>query len=222
MCGRFSLYASSEELAGLVGSPQLAGFRIEKRYNISPGQWIIILRPERSERMPSLARWGLVPSWAKGPDAGPKPINARAEGIAEKPMFRNAFKRGRCLIPASGFYEWQSVGKVKTPHFIRPKGGGIFVFAGIADSWQGPQGEALPSAAIVTTAANELMKPLHDRMPVILPAGTFADWLDPSNRHPEDLLKQYPADEMEAWEVGAAVGNVRNEGPALIVPLAKS
>ena len=140
--------------------------------------------------MPSLARWGLVPSWIKDPTAGVKPINARAEGIASKPMFRGALRHGRCLIPASGFYEWKGLGKTKVPHFIRPAGGGIFVFAGIS--------------------------PIHDRMPVILDIEAAEAWLDPENRYPEILLLPFPAEAMEAWPVGAAVGNIRNDGLELI------
>ena len=216
MCGRFGLYASSEELADQLGSPRLANFRIEERYNIAPGQWFIIVRPERSERVPLLARWGLVPSWVKDPEAGPKSINARAEGIGSKAAFRGAFRHGRCVIPASGFYEWQAIGKTKVPHFIKPKDGGIFMFAGISDTWLGSEGTELPTAAIITTEANELMRPIHDRMPVILPREALGTWLDPENRHPEDLLWQFPALAMEAWQVGTAVGNTRNDGPKLI------
>lgn len=215
MCGRFAMFATTEELAHSLGSPTFLGFRIEKRFNVAPGQWIVIVRPVRGERLPSLARWGLVPSWIKDPAAGVKPINARAEGIASKPMFRGPLRHGRCLIPASGFYEWKGGGNTKVPHFIRPAGGGIFVFAGISSQWTGPDGE-LETCAIVTTDANSLMQPIHDRMPVILdPEGTAA-WLDPENRHPEELLKSYPAEAMEAWTVGPAVGNTRNETPGLI------
>jgi len=215
MCGRFAMFATSEELAHVLGSPAFLGFNIEKRFNIAPGQWIVIVRPIRGERMPSRARWGLVPSWVNEPTAGVKPINARAEGIGSKPMFRGALRHGRCVLPANGFYEWQTVGKTKVPHFIRPKDGGIFLFAGISDVWLGPEGE-LPTVAIVTTAANELMRPIHDRMPVILPQEALGTWLDQENRHPEDLLRQFPAEAMEAWPVGAAVGNTKNDGPAMI------
>jgi putative SOS response-associated peptidase YedK len=165
-----------------------------------------------------LARWGLVPSWSKDPEGGPKPINARAEGISAKPMFRGALRHGRCLIPASGFFEWKTTGKTKTPFFIRPINGGIFIFAGLMDHWMGPDGE-LDTCAIVTTDANSLMQPLHARMPVFLDPQAAGAWLDPENRHPEDLLKQSPPDAMEAWRVGSAVGNVRNDFSGLIEPV---
>jgi putative SOS response-associated peptidase YedK len=130
-------------------------------------------------------------------------------------MLRGALRHGRCLIPASGFYEWKAVGKAKVPHFVRPIGGGIFIFAGISSEWAGPDGE-LETGAIVTTEANSLIQPIHNRMPVILSQEATGPWLDPENRHPEDLLKPYPAEAMEAWQVGAAVGNTQNDGPELI------
>lgn len=218
MCGRFAVFATAEELTNILGCPALAGFNIERRYNIAPGQWIITVRPERGYLAPGLARWGLVPSWSKDPEGGPKPINARAEGIGSKPTFRGALRHGRCLIPASGFYEWKTVGKTKTPHFIRPVGGGIFVFAGLIDHWSGPDGE-LATCAIITTEANSLMQPIHDRMPVILGPDGMAAWLDPDNRHPEELLLPYSAGAMELWEVGAEVGNPRNDTPELVGPV---
>ena len=163
MCGRFAVFASAEELAGGLGCPELAGFRVERRYNLAPGQWVITVRPEKGMRVPTLCRWGLVPSWSKDPEAGPKPFNARAEGISTKPMFRGALRHGRCLIPASGFFEWKTTGKTKTPFFIRPIDGGSFIFAGLLDHWIGPDSE-LDTCAIVTTETNSLMQPLHDRM----------------------------------------------------------
>lgn len=218
MCGRFAVFATAEELANTLGHPELAGFKIERRYNVAPGQWIITVRPERGHLAPGLARWGLVPSWSKDPEGGPKPINARAEGISSKPTFRGALRHGRCLIPASGFYEWRTVGKTKTPHFIRPLGGGIFMFAGLVDHWSGRDGE-LTTCSIITTEANSLMKPIHDRMPVILASDRALTWLDPDNRHPEDLLTPFAAEAMEMWEVGTTVGNPRNDTPELVEPV---
>ena len=217
MCGRFALHATSEELARGLHCPALAGYRVEARYNIAPGQWILVVRPERDALEPGLAQWGLVPSWARDPREGPRPINARAEGIEAKPTFRGAFRHGRCLVPASGFYEWKTEGGRKQPWYIRPAGGGTFSFAGLVSTWAGPEGE-LTTCAVVTTAANALMAPLHDRMPVILAPEDRAAWLDPGNRHAADLLRPCPAADMEAWPVGAAVGNPRHDGPDLILP----
>ena len=216
MCGRFTLHATSQELADGTACAKLAGFREERRYNIAPGQWVIVVRPEKNERMPALAQWGLIPTWAKDPKAGPRPINARAEGIETKPTFRGAFRHGRCLIPASGFYEWQTVEGRKQPFYIRPRGGeGIFVFAGLLSVWAGPECE-LPTCTIVTTTPNDLMAPIHDRMPVILALKDQESWLDPENRRAAELLRPYDAGWMEAYPVGAAVGNPRNEGEGLI------
>jgi putative SOS response-associated peptidase YedK len=219
MCGRFSLYVTSQELADGTACAKLAGFREEARYNIAPGQWVIVVRPDKSELQPSLAQWGLVPSWAKDPKEGPRPINARAEGIEAKPTFRGAFRHGRCLIPASGFYEWKTEGKQKQPFFIRPRSGeGIFVFAGLLSTWPGPEGE-LHTCTIITTTPNELMTGIHDRMPVILPPEVQEAWLDPENRKAAELLRPFDARAMEAYPVGMAVGNPKNDGPDLIEPL---
>ena len=219
MCGRFSIHATSRELADGTLCQLLAGWREERRYNVAPGQWVIVVRPEKGQRVPVLAQWGLVPTWAKNPTEGPRPINARAEGIQAKPTFRDAYRHGRCLIPASGFYEWKANGKLKQPFFIRPRGGeGIFVIAGLHSTWAGPEGE-LPTCTIITTTPNDLMVGIHNRMPVILSPGDQEAWLDPDNRHAESLLRPCPAEEMEAYPVSATVGNPRNDGPELIVPL---
>jgi len=220
MCGRFSLHATTAELsAGLDVIPM--GFREERRYNIAPGQWVIVVRPERNQRKLSIARWGLVPSWSKDPDGGPKPINARAEGIAEKPMFRGALRHGRCLIPASGFYEWKQVGKTKVPHYIRPANGGIWVFAGLWSSWSGPDGD-LDTCTIITTVPNRTMEPIHNRMPVILGADAVEQWLSPDTKSPTDLLVPCPDEWMTIVQVGPAVGNPRNDGPELIQEIGRT
>jgi putative SOS response-associated peptidase YedK len=220
MCGRFALYATSEELSILLKSPFLGGFKLESRFNAAPGQWIIIVRPEKGQRAPALALWGLVPSWAKDPGAGPRPINARAEGISTKPTFRGAFRHGRCLIPASGFYEWKTTGKTKVPHFIRPAGEGIFVFAGLESTWAGPDGE-LTTCTIITTEPNALMAGIHNRMPVILGPDEAEAWLDPSQRQEAllQLLRPCPAEGMEAFPVATLVNNVRNDGRELVLPV---
>lgn len=219
MCGRFSIHATSQELADGTLCQRLEGWREERRYNVAPGQWVIVVRPEKGERIPGLAQWGFVPTWAKNPTEGPRPINARAEGITAKPTFRGAFRHGRCLVPASGFYEWKAEGKQKQPFFIRPRGGeGIFVFAGLFSEWAGADGE-LPTCTIITTTPNDLMASIHDRMPVILAPEDQEAWLDPGNRHAERLLVPYPVEGMEAYPVSAAVGNPRNDGPELVAPL---
>lgn len=219
MCGRFSLTTTSADLAAGLHCPGLAGFREERRYNIAPGQWVIVVRPERGERVPELAQWGFVPSWAKDSRSGPRPINARAEGAATNAAFRGAFRHGRCLIPASGFYEWQMRGKGKQPFFIRPaQDQGLLVFAGLFSRWEGPAGP-LPTCTILTTTPNEAMAPIHDRMPVILAPEDQAAWLDPANPHAAELLRPCPAAWLTLHPVDPAVGNPRNDGPELQVPL---
>jgi len=234
MCGRFTLLLGADDLArefGLVFS----GLHIEKRFNIAPGQVVIVVRPSAAGRgaspagegdppfrfglEPDAAAWGLVPSWSKDPRSGPRPINARAETLAEKPMFRGPFRHGRCIIPASGFYEWKAEGKGKAPWYIHPKGTSLFAFAGLSSRWEGPEGE-LRTCTIITTEPNALMRTLHDRMPAILPRGHWEEWLDPATRDPGALLVPFAEAGMEAHPVGAAVGNPRHDGPELIEPAA--
>ena len=223
MCGRYTFIFDANSLAEAFGMVP-PGYTIKAGYNIAPGQYIIIVRPERGERVADVAFWGLIPGWVKDPNAFSKPINARAETLAEKPTFRTAFKRKRCLIPATGFYEWKAEGKAKQPFYIHPKDGGLFAFAGLMEDWHGPDGEVMVSACIITTTPNELMAGIHDRMPVILPPSAWPDWLDPAaqTRELQPLLVPCPAGLMDAHPVCTAVGNPRNDGPELIRPLAAS
>lgn len=188
------------------------------RNNIAPQQWILIIREREGERVPQLARWGLVPNWYEVPSDGPNPFNIRAEGIRTKPMFRAPLRHGRCLIPASGFYEWKRLGKTKVPYYVRPRGGGFFLFAGLFDTWSGPEGD-LTTCAIITTSANSLMQSIHDRMPVILSAEMASAWLNPGEDHPDRFLQAFPSELMETWEVDAMVGNARHDGAGLIEPI---
>lgn len=217
MCGRFTLQLGADELArefGLVFS----GLHIEKRFNIAPGQVVIVVRPAKAGRALDAMIWGLVPSWSKDPSGGPRPINARAETLAEKPMFRGPFKNGRCIIPASGFYEWKAEGKAKTPWYIHPQGEPLFAFAGLSSLWEGPEGE-LRTCTIITTEPNALMAALHNRMPAILPREHWDAWLDPAERNPGRLLLPFPDSGMASHPVGPAVGNPNNEGLELIEPV---
>jgi putative SOS response-associated peptidase YedK len=221
MCGRYSLHTHPEVIAlyfklGLL--PDLT-----PRYNITPGTNVLIVRqdPEKG-RTADLYRWGLIPGWAKDPAIGNKLANARAETVAEKPSFRSAFKRGRCLIPASGFYEWKKVAGRKRPYYVRPVGADLFAFAGLTERWNGPDGP-VHSCAIITTDANELMRDIHDRMPVILAPEDHAAWLDPANPAPaklQALLKPCPPRMMAAHPVSPRVNTPKNDEPALIEPVA--
>ena len=228
ICGRFTLRTPADELARLftdLHCPDLGLFR--PRFNIAPTQNVLAVRavphgPGQTVQGCEFVtlRWGLIPSWSKSL-TGPPLFNARSETVAEKPSFRTAFRRRRCLILADGFYEWQVLTpKQKQPQYITLRSGQPFAFAGLWESWQPPDGSRIDSCTILTTAANALMQQFHDRMPVILSPAEFAQWLDPELTDPEQLwpmLDQYPADEMTAYPVSMLVGSVRNDSPELIV-----
>lgn len=223
MCGRFTLVASPSEIESSfpwVETPK----QMTPRYNIAPMQPIAVI-PNDGRNQLEFFQWGLVPSWAKDPQIGNRLINARAESLAEKPAFRNAFRHRRCLILADGFYEWcrepRSGSRVRTPMYIRLKSGRPFAFAGLWEVWRPADGEPLLSCAIITTTPNELIAEIHDRMPVVLRPEAYTVWLDPMIRTPEvlnELLRPYPASEMEAYPVSTLVNNPKNDLPACILP----
>jgi putative SOS response-associated peptidase YedK len=188
------------------------------RYNVAPTQQVGVVRQiDPNQRQLAYMQWGLIPHWAKDPKIGSQMINARAETAAEKPAFRDAFRRRRCLVVADGFYEWKKTGgKTKQPYYIRMKDARPFGFAGLWERW----GE-LETCTILTTSPNELCAPLHDRMPVILGTSDYGRWLDPSQTDAAELqplLAPYPADEMLAEPVSTRVNNVRNEDETCIAP----
>jgi putative SOS response-associated peptidase YedK len=221
VCGRFSQSATPEAIAeafGLAEVPVLA-----PRYNIAPSQPIPIIRldPNDCERHLSMVRWGLVPSWTKDPKTTPHPINARVETAPEKPTFRDAFRRRRCLIPADGFYEWATRDSKKQPVRYTMKDEHLFAFAGLWERWHAPDGAVLETATILTTDANALVRPVHDRMPVILAPAAYTAWLDPDRHDPASLmplLGPYPTSEMRSYPVSPKVNATSSEGPDLIVP----
>jgi len=221
VCGR---YARSEDLAGLVerfACVPAEGLDPTPRYNQAPGQEALVVLAGETGRELAGLRWGLVPSWAADPRGGYKLINARAEGLADKPAFRAPLRRQRCLAPASGFYEWQRTGKQRQPWFIALAGGGTLALAGLWDRWRGADGRELRSFCIVTVPANALVGRLHDRMPAILAPEDEAAWLDPERHDPADLLprlRPYPAQALTAHLVSPAVNRVTVEGPELIRP----
>lgn len=238
MCGRFGLIHSWEEIHAAYGLVSTS-FVLPQRYNIAPSQEIVaIIRAASREggaagaggdaalaRVPALLRWGLVPAWAKDPEMGARMINARAETVAEKPSFRAAFRRRRCLIPASGFYEWQSTGTgPKQPVWISRPDGGLISFAGLWEAWLGPDGSELETATIVTTEANETLRPFHHRMPVIVNPDSFDIWLGNGTEDRFDreaageLLRPAPEDTVRVVPVGRAVNDIRNDGPELLTP----
>jgi putative SOS response-associated peptidase YedK len=218
MCGRYASYTAPEAMRRLFRYAGMPNF--PPRYNIAPTQPIAIVRLLEGERQFALVRWGLIPAWVKDPKAVSLMFNARAETAAEKPAYRNAMKRRRCLVPADGFYEWKREGERKRPHWVHPRAGGPIAFAGLWETWMGPNGEELETAAIVTTAANDTLKPLHDRMPVVIQPDAFDLWLDP-NADPQmaaSLMRPAPNDFFEAYEVSNAVGRVANDDPSLLTP----
>lgn len=238
MCGRFGLIHSWEEIHAAYGLVSTS-FVLPQRYNIAPSQEIVaIIRAASREgvttreggddplvRVPALLRWGLVPAWAKDPGMGARMINARAETIAEKPSFRAAFRRRRCIIPASGFYEWQATGSgPKQPVWISRPDGGLISFAGLWEAWLGPDGSELETATIVTTEANETLQPFHHRMPVILNPDGFDAWLGNGTEDRFDreaageLLRPAPEDTVRVVPVGRAVNDIRSDGPELLTP----
>jgi len=221
VCCRYTLTKAPPWLAELLGGARPVG-AIPPRYNIAPGTDVVILRAGgEAGRELALARWGLVPAWAKDPAFGARAINARSETAAEKPAFRAAMRYRRCLVPADGFYEWAGAGRRKRPHHIRLPGMAPFAFAGLWERWTAPDGGVLESCAILTTGANERLRPIHPRMPVILPREAYETWLDPALEKPgavAGLLRPYPAEATEACPVGLRVNDVRNDDPACLAP----
>lgn len=221
MCGRFTLATNAESVARTFGATPAAGMSaVGPRYNVAPSQVVAVvgLKADGTRGL-ALLRWGLVPSWAS--DLRPGPINARAETVAQKPTFRESFRERRCLIPSTGFYEWSKAGSRKVPHLIRLKSQEPYALAGIWDIW-GEGKERIATCCIITVAANDLIRPLHERMPAIIRPEDYGAWLDPKTPQPtlQALLRPYPAEEMEIVQVGQAVNSPRNDGPECITPAA--
>jgi putative SOS response-associated peptidase YedK len=213
MCGRFALHASPEVVALQFALDEPPQFKA--RYNVCPGSEVVVVCAGREGgRVARHHRWGLVPHWAKEPSIGNQLANARGESLAERPAFRDAFRQWRCLVPASGFYEWQSVGRHQQPWYLTPTDAQLFGLAGITAIWHG-----MRSVSLITTEPNELMRPIHDRMPVIIPAEHYAAWLEPANRDPASLMahvRAYPAGRMTGWPVSPRVSEPENDDAALV------
>jgi putative SOS response-associated peptidase YedK len=218
MCGRYTL----------TSAPEALRFRYEEqpnfppRYNIAPTQPIAIVRLVQGKRQFALVRWGLLPSWVKDPKTFTLLINARGESVVEKPAFRAAMKRRRCLIPADGFYEWQAAGARKRPFYVHAKLGAPLAFAGLWETWTGPNGEELETATIVTTRANRLLAAIHDRMPVIVPPQGFELWLDSAHVDATTaaaLIAPAPEGLLETYEISTAVNRTANDNPKLLEPV---
>lgn len=239
MCGRFTLRAPASVVAGHFGLLEVPPFA--PLFNIAPTQAVAVVRiaseDPTSPRELVWMHWGLVPGWAQDRSLGFRMINARAETVSQKPAYRAAFRRRRALVAADGFYEWQhaertaglgrgamagrGAGAPKQPYFVRLRDESLFAFAGLWETWESPEGEHLDSCAIITTQANELMRPIHDRMPVILAPEDYGRWLDP-RAEPADLrllLRPYPSDAMVAFPVSTYVNSPAHDDPKCIAPL---
>jgi putative SOS response-associated peptidase YedK len=214
MCGRFAFYSPSEAAAALFGVT--GSVTVEPRYNIAPTQYIAAIRDsEAGERELVMMRWGLIPSWAKDPSIGNRMINARAETVAEKPSYRAAYSRRRCIVLADGFYEWSREGDVKTPYFISLANGQAFALAGLWEVWNDKESDdSIQSTTLLTTEANDFMRPLHHRMPMIMEADAANDWLSGDRNMLETAAENSPA--LRAWAVRRKVNNARNQGADLI------
>jgi putative SOS response-associated peptidase YedK len=247
MCGRFTLTDPDQDLAAQFSLPEIP--EMVPRYNIAPTQQVAAVRvvamPDSAEaartaatgdaRELAMLQWGLIPFWAKDPKIGARMINARSETVAEKPAFRAAFRRRRCLVVADGFYEWQKTERGKQPFYIHLRDRRPFAFAGLWEHWKGPaelaeqstlgQGVAIQSCTLLTTAPNDLIRPLHNRMPVIVRPDDYDLWLDPEVRQIERLqpiLDAYPTEEMVAYPVSRFVNKPGNDDPRCIEPQAES
>lgn len=217
MCGRFVSSIPADELKkifDLIETPKL-----EPRYNVAPTQLTAVVRNQGERNRLDLLKWGLVPGWSKDPGFGNRLINARSESVAEKPAFRHAIKYRRCIIPVSGFYEWSHSGALKQPYYIRMADHSPMCLAGLWEMWKAPDGNELETFTILTTAANRVVTPIHDRMPVILHPDSFSLWLS-HNMHDPQLLQPfyqpYPAQQLTAYKVPDLVNNPRFDSPACI------
>lgn len=220
MCGRFYLDAQQEALADYFDLEEVP--ELEARYNIAPSQSVAAVVAGERGRELRFFHWGLIPFWARDEKIGYRTINARAETVESKPAYRAAFKYRRCLVPASGFYEWKAEPSGKQPYCIRPTQAPLFAFAGLYEHWQGTAGEGIDSCAIIVTEANAAMRSIHERMPVILKRNDFAAWLDPHNRQVEalkHLLLPWPGDDLDLYPVSKRVGNPSYDDPGCIAAL---
>lgn len=219
MCGRFIQASSSQILAEQLGL--MLPLDYAPRYNVAPNQSILAIRAPAGARELAWLRWGLIPSWSPEPRLKYSTINARAETVADKPTYRQAFRQRRCLIPADGFYEWRRIDSGKQPYCIGLVDQQPFALAGLWERWE-REGQAVESCTILVTQANASIAPIHDRMPVILDPAAYDVWLDSTVRDPVrllPLLRPYPADRTMLWPVGLAVNRPGNDGPELMAPV---
>jgi putative SOS response-associated peptidase YedK len=221
MCGRFVITSAPEAVRRMLGYEEQPNF--PPRYNIAPTQPVPVVHADQGARHFRLMRWGLIPSWVKDPKQFALLINARLEGIVDKPSFRAAMKYRRALIPADGFFEWQKQGKAKQPFLIRARDGAPFAFAALYETYTDKDGGEVDTAAIVTTAANATLAPIHERMPVIVPPENYEAWLDCAKidaKQAAALVGRAPDDFLEAVPISTRVNSVRNDGQENLEPAA--
>ena len=216
MCGRFALKIPTYQLKQYYSTTNAVAY--SSRYNIAPSRDIVSVTQHGNQRDMHMMRWGLVPSWAKDVSIGNKTINARSETLEEKPSFRTSFQRKRCVIPASGFFEWHT--KTREPYYFTPKDT-LFSFAGLWDGWKTPDGKELLSCTIITADANKTIKPIHDRMPVILDKDGIDTWLNPSSEVSllKSLFLPYDDAKLQAWPVSKLVNDPANNIPEILEPV---
>lgn len=222
MCGRVTLTSSAREIAEQFAFEADPDVALEPRYNVAPGQDVATVREDAAgRRVLAFERWGLVPHWARDPAIGSRLINARAETVATKPAFRDAFRRRRCLVPVDGFYEWSGTGASRRPYLFRRPDRRLLGIAGLYERWHGEGGEVVDTCTLITTDANAALAPFHDRMPVILAPDDHPRWLDRDLRAPDallPLLAPCPADWLESTPVSTRINDVRNDDPSCLVP----
>lgn len=220
MCGRYGRYSRKERIEAVLGRDIEGGEALAPRYNVCPGlpDWVLRQLHPRDRLRLDLVHWGLLPSWTREPSAARRPINARAESVADKPMLRDLLRRRRCAVPIDGYYEWRATAAGKLPYWFHLKSGEPLFLAGLWDCWHEGRPDAAPSYLLMTTRPNALAARVHDRMPVLLHARDVARWLDPAQNDFMDLLKPYPAQEMASHPVSRRVSDPQSEGAELIRP----
>ncbi len=219
MCGRYASSRRPDDLTSYFEVEEPPEEVLPPSYNVAPTDPVYAVLVRDGVRQLRVLRWGLVPSWAKDAKGGARLINARQESVAEKPSFRAAYQRRRCLVPADGYFEWQPAGSGKQPWYLTSRDGTPLAMAGLYEVWRGPDGVALWTCTVLTTSAPDELGEIHDRTPLLVPRAEWASWLDPAVTDQEHLLLPGSAGLLDAWPVSGAVGNVRNDGPELVLPL---
>jgi len=220
VCGRYASSANPDDLTSYFAVEEPPEEILPASYNVAPTDPVYVVLQRRDVRQLKVVRWGLVPSWAKDPKVGARFINARRETVADKPAFRAAFQRRRCLVPADGYYEWQQLGGEKQPHFLVARTREPLAMAGLYEVWKSPQDTWLWTCTVITTEAADELGHIHDRTPLLVPRDAWSRWLDPAvEARGDELLVPGAPGVLDAWPVSKAVGNVRNNGPELTAPL---